>query len=106
MLATTVKARNLRFQPLGLVTDKFQVPIANALGLLTKDGSGNVILLAVNRSIKDVVTLTTLFEGKKLTPLSAELLAGDKQKDAPVVDSPAGTVNLPPMSLTVITLTP
>ncbi len=104
MLATTVKVRNLRFQPLGIVTDKHTVPIANALGLLAKDGSEQVILLAVNRSVKDVVTLTTLLEGKKLTPRSAELLAGDKQKGAPSVDSPAGTVNLPPMSLTAITL--
>ncbi len=56
LLATTVKARNLRFQPLGIITDAHPVPIANALGLLPGDGTDNVILLAVNRSIKDVVT--------------------------------------------------
>ena len=106
MLAATITCRNLRFQPLGIVTDDYQVPIANALGLLPGNGDGAVILLAVNRSAKDVVTLTTFLEEKKLTPLSAELLAGDKQKDAPVINSPAGTVNLPPMSLAAITLAP
>lgn len=105
LLDTTVKSRNLRFQPLGIITDDHQIPIANALGLVNND-AGNIILLAVNRSAKDVVTITTLLDGKKLTPIGAELLAGDKKKNSPTVDSSAGTVNLPPMSLTAITLTP
>lgn len=106
LLATTVKGRDLRFQPLGIVTDKYPIPIANALGMLSKDDTGNIILLVVNRSAKDIVTLTTLFGGKKASPLSAKLLAGDKQRGDAIVDSSAGTVNLPPMSLTAITLAP
>ncbi len=106
ILATTVKGRNLRFESVGIVSNDHEVAIANALGLLPEDGSDTVVLLAVNRSAKDVVTVTTVLAGKKLTPIAADLLAGDAKKDEPAVNESAGTVNLPPMSLTAITLKP
>lgn len=104
MLKTTVKARNLRFSPIGIVEDRFKVPIANALGLLPENGSDEILLMAVNRSVKDTLTVTTNFSGKKLTPVKVEVIAGDKQRPEPTIDAVAGTVNLPPMSFAAITL--
>lgn len=99
MLRAEIKAPTVTFAPVGIVTGNESASIVNAIGLRSANDMDGPVILAVNRSLKDTLSLTGMFRGKKLVPVDATRVCGDEKKHPlPFLDKENGAVVVPPMS--------
>lgn len=107
MYRTEVKAPNVAFAPVGIATANDSASMVNAIALRPESSDEETLVLAVNRSTKDTVRLSSVLEGKRLIPARINRVSGDgTAHPAPSIDDTGESVLLPPMCGAVIAYEP